>query len=327
MTRICLSLACGDYEIVRALRDGSVRPDGLDLTVLSDDKERIFRLERRDECDVAELNIVQYLKSAERTDDLVALPVFLHRRFRHGSIFVRTDSAIDHPRQLEGKAIGIGGFEPAAAVWIRGILQDQYGVRLSEVDWHDVFGTFGRLPDGEATPADPTDAAARHRIDAMLDDGALAGTVSAYHPPSFLAGAGHVRRLFGDPEAVEREYYQSTGVFPIMHVLTIKRAVLDRYPWAAANLVSAFTAARRLAMHRLRNPRTLPLAFSTAVWESQDALMGPDPWAYGLTPANRRALELVVRYAREQGITRTERDIDKLLAPTDREASGEATII
>jgi 4,5-dihydroxyphthalate decarboxylase len=327
MTDIHLSLACGDYEIVRPLRDGHIHPEGIDLTVLSQDKERIFRLDRRCECDVAEFNVIQYLKAAEAGEPLTALPVFLHRRFRHGSIYLRTDSGIHEPKDLEGRAVGIGGFEPAAAVWIRGILQDQYGLRLDRVDWQDVFGRLGRLPDGLEQPAAATDTHARHLIDDLLDQGELPATISAYNPPSFLAGGQHLRRLFTDPEPVEREYYTATGVFPIMHVVTIKQEVLQAHPWAAASLMSAFTAARKQGMDRLRNPRTLPLAFSQTTWESQDTLLGPDPWEYGLTRANRWTLQTAIRYAREQGITKTELDVDSLFARTDLEPSGPTSII
>ncbi|QYC45567.1 4,5-dihydroxyphthalate decarboxylase [Nonomuraea coxensis DSM 45129] len=327
MSRLTLSLACGDYEITRALTDGQVRPDGIDLHVLTADKERIFRLDRRAECDVAEFNVVQYLRARERGEPLTAIPVFPHRRFRHGSIFVNTASGIRTVADLEGRAVGIGGYEPAAAVWIRGILQDEHGLNLDKVDWQDVFGAFGRLPDGQDAPLLPTDSAARHRIDDLLTTGGVSATVSAYNPPSLLAGDPAVARLFPDFPRVEREYYARTGVFPVMHVVTIRQEVVDRHPWVPASLTAAFTAARRAAMERLRNPRALPLAFVQDVWREQDELMGRDPWQYGLTRANERAMELIVRYAREQGITTGDPSVASLFTPVDVEPSGETTII
>lgn len=327
MTPLPLSLACGDYEITRALLEGSIRPDGVELHALSEDKERIYRLDRRNECDISEFNIVQYLRARERGEPLTAIPVFLHRRFRHGSVFVNTRSGIRTVADLAGSAVGIGGYEPAAAVWIRGILQDEHGLDLAKVDWQDVFGSFGRLPDGQQDPLSPTDSAARHRIDQLLTSGIIGATVSAYHPPSFLAGDPSVARLFPDFPEVERAYYARTGVFPIMHVLTIKQEVVERHPWVPASLMTAFTAARHQAMQRLRNPRALPLAFVQDAWDEQDRIMGTDPWRYGLTPGNEHAIELIVRYAYEQGITTTQAAVASLFTAVDEEPTGHTSIV
>ncbi|HWI74059.1 MAG TPA: ABC transporter substrate-binding protein [Baekduia sp.] len=327
MSRLRLSLACGEYEITRALVDGDVQPDGIELNVLTQDKERIFRLDRRGECDVAEFNIVQYLKAREAGAPLTALAVFPHRRFRHGSIYVRRDSGITSVADLEGQPVGIGGFEPAAAVWIRGILQEHHGLRLDAVDWQDVFGSFGRLPDGQADALRPDDTAARHRIDDLLAEGALQASVSAYAPPQFLAGDPSIVRLFSDYARVERAYYAKASIFPVMHIITIDQDVLDGNPWVAASLFDAFARARRQAMTRLRNPRALPLAFVQTAWEEQDALLGSDPWRYGLTDANRRAVECIVRYAHEQKITRSRPDVDELFVAMDPEPSGLTTIV
>lgn len=327
MTTLALSLACGDYEITRALVDGSIRPEGIELHALCEDKERIYRLDRRNEVDIAEFNVVQYLRAKERGEPLTAIPVFPHRRFRHGSIFVNRRGGIRTIADLEGKAVGIGGYQPAAAVWIRGILQDEHGLDLAKVDWQDVFGGFGRLPDGQPEALSATDHAARHRIDDLLVSGAISATVSAYHPPAFLAGDPSIARLFPDFERVEKAYYAKTKVFPIMHVLTIKQQIVDRHPWVPASLMAAFTASRRLAMQRLRNPRTLPLAFIQDVWGEQDRLLGTDPWQYGMTSANERAMQLIIRYAREQGITTGQPQMSALFSPVDAEPSGYISII
>ena len=327
MSRLVLSLACGDYEITRGLMDGSVRPDGIDLHALSADTERIYRLDRREEVDVGEFNVVQYLRARERGAPLTAIPVFPHRRFRHGSVFVHAGRGIGTVADLEGRPVGIGGYEPAAAVWIRGILQDEHGLDLAKVDWQDVFGSYGRLPDGQPEALSPTDGAARHRIDELLASGTISATVSAYNPPSFLAGDPSIARLFPDYPEVERAYYAKTGVFPVMHVLTVKQEVVDRHPWVPASLMAACTAARRLAMERLRNPRTLPLAFVQDAWRAQDELLGDDPWRYGMTAANERAMELIIRYAREQGITTSSPTVSSLFSAVDDEPSGPTSII
>jgi 4,5-dihydroxyphthalate decarboxylase len=319
MAKVALSLACGDYEITRALAEGLVQPDGIELTVLTEDKERIFRLERRNECDVAEFNVVQYLKSRETGGNLIALPIFPHRRFRHGSIFVRTDEAIESPKDLRGRSMGIGGYEPAAAIWIKGILQDQYGLTAPDIDWQDVFGLLGRLPDGQSAPADPTDPTSRYLIDELLLHGKLSGVASAYMPPAFLAGDTRVRRLFDDPRAVELEYFRETGVFPTMHVMTVRAELVERHPWIPASLMAAFSRAKRMAYDRLRDPRVVPLAFWQQAYDEQEHLLGPDPWQYGLTDGNRRAVQAVVRYCAEQGITSRQEAIDDLFAAVDVE--------
>lgn len=315
--RVELSLACGDYEITRALSDGRVVPDGIDLVVLTRDKERFFRIDRRNECDVAELNLIKYLEAREAGEPLSALPIFLHRRFRHSSIFVNTGAGITKPEDLRGRPVGIGGYTPAAAVWLKGILGDQYGVQLDEVDWVDVFGRFGRLPDGQAEPLDPRDGASRLRIDELLATGVVHATLSAYNPVPIVRGDPRVARMFPDFETVEADYFRRFGIFPIMHALTIKDEVLESYPWAAASLAEAFTAAKDTAIARLRDPRVLPFAFWQSAMRRQEELLGPDPWAYGLTDGNRRAVETAVRYANEQGLTSTRPSVEELFLPVD----------
>ncbi|WP_411720262.1 hypothetical protein [Mycetocola sp.] len=317
MNRLQLSLACGEYEILRALADGDVRPDGIDLTVLNHDKERIFRLDRRNECDVAEFNIVQYLKARDAGEPLVALPVFPHRRFRHGSIFVNTEAGITGPDDLRGKAMGIGGFEPAAAVWIRGILRDQYGIGHDEIDWQDVYGRLGRLPDGQREALKPGQTATRQSIDELVLDGTLAGIASAYIPQAFVKGDPRIGRLFPDYAAVERDYFQTFGIFPTMHVLTIKSDIVEKHPWVPASLFQAFTLAKKVALDRLHDPRYLPLAFLQSVQEEQAQLLGEDPWAYGLTSSNRLAVDAVNRYCLELGLITDLLSLDDLFIETD----------
>lgn len=322
-----MSLACGDYEITRPLAEGTVHADGIDLTVLTEDKERIFRLDRRNECDVAEFNIVQYLKAKEVGAPLTALPIFPHRRFRHGSIFVRADEDITSPRDLVGRSMGIGGYEPAAAFWIRGILQDQFGVQLTDIDWQDVFGLLGRLPDGQTSPADATDAKSRYLVDELLLEGRISGVASAYVPTAFLDGDPRVRRLFSDYKAVELDYFQQFRIFPIMHVVTINEDLVSRHPWIPASLSAAFAEAKRQTYDRLRNPRVLPLAFWQHAFDEQRELLGRDPWEFGLTPNNRRALEAIIRYAAEQGVIHKQPDVESLFVPVDAETDTRVSII
>lgn len=314
---IQLSLACGDYEITRPIVEGRVQLEGIDLTVLTDDKERFFRLDRRRECDISELNILQYFRSRELSDEFVALPIFLHRRFRHSSIFVNEHAGIRTPEDLKGRKVGIGGVEPAAAIWIRGILNDDYGVGQDDVDWIDVFGRFGRIPDGWDQPLGFEDGRNRLRIDQMLVDGDLAATVSAYNPPTFGQQGSPVRRLFEDFLEVELDYYRRTKIFPIMHVLTVKRDVIERYPWAPASIAAGFAEAKRIATERLRDPRVMPLSIWQWALQLQREVMGPDPWRYGLDDSNRAAVQTAIRYCYEQGLTTTMPSVESLFVQTD----------
>lgn len=306
-------MACGPYEITRALIDGSVVPDGIDLTVLVEDLERIFRLDRRDEVDICEFNVMSYFRHAGMGHPIVAIPVFTHRRFRHGSIFVRSGAGIESPVDLVGKKVIIGGYEPAAAIWIRGTLSDEYGVHLEDVDWIDVFERLGRLPDGQSCALTTAEPGARQKADAYLLDGGADAMISAYMPEAFLAGDARVRRLFDDPKSVEMDYFRRTGIFPIMHVITVKREVVDAHPWVLESVAAAFTKSKKIAWERLRNPRVLPLASWQYALEEQTRTMGKDPWEYGLTEMNRKTLQAALRYAEMQEICRSGMNIDELL--------------
>lgn len=301
MNRVPLSLACGDYEIVRALKDGSVQPDGIELLVLNGDRTRILRPERREECDVGEYNVVGYLMDRERDSDLIALPVYPHRRFRHGFAFVRDDTAIRVPADLVGRRVGIRGRAPAGVIWLRGILADFYGLGYDSVDWIDNFGVLGHpfadLPTGELT------ISANNRL---MDEALLSGKVDALlspsFPPAFVRGDRRIRRLFEDYKAEELEYFSRTGIFPIMHVVVTRRSLIERHKWVPSSLAFAFERAKAVCYERLRNPRSLPLAFLEHSWEEQFQLLGPDPWRYGLGGANRDNLATIFRYAHEQGL-------------------------
>jgi 4,5-dihydroxyphthalate decarboxylase len=301
MNRVTLSLACGDYEIVRALKDGSVQPDGIDLLVLTGDRTRILRTERREECDLGEFNVVGYLMDRERDDDLVALPVYPHRRFRHGFAFVRADSGIDGPGDLVGQKVGIRGRAPAAVIWLRGILAEFYGLGYDRARWIDNFGVLGEPLDG-VPAAGLTIAANNERMDEALLGGEIDALLAPSFPPAFVRGDPRIRRLFSDYKSEEIEYFRRTGIFPIMHVVVVRRSLIERHRWVASSLAFAFERAKVLCYERLRNPRTLPLAFFEHEWEEQLGLMGRDPWRYGLGGANRENLATIFRYAHEQGL-------------------------
>lgn len=307
--RLRLTLSCGDYETTRALQDGTVRPDGIELIVLTDDLHRIYRLERRDECDLAEFNVIAYFMARDAGHPLTALPIFPHRRFRHGFVFVNRDRGIHAPRDLIGRKVGIQGYQPAAIIWIRGILQEFFDVPFDAVDWIDPFGILGTPPPG----AEDVDyGAARAFMENLFEHGGVDALLSPNVPRSVAAGEGRFVRLFPDYRELEIDYYRQTRIFPIMHALTLRQELVDRHPWVPASIASAFEQAKRRAYQRVRNPRVVPLAFFQHAWEEQASLLGPDPWQYGLGDANRRNLETALRYAHEQGLIGRRAPVDEL---------------
>src|ERR1700741_1651303 len=300
-SKIRLSVACGGYEIVRALKDGTVEADGIELVVLTGhgSRERHWRMARHQEFDVCEFNVGAYFMARARNVAITAIPVFLHRRFRHGFAFVNVNSGIKTPKDLIGKRVGGTNFQPAGNIWMRGILEEHYGVPHREITW-----IVDRSEDV------PFDAPSGLRIEMktsakslsdMLADGDLPAMISPTIPRPFALGDKRIARLFPDYKSIEMEYFRKTGIFPIMHVTTIRQEIVDKYPWVTTNLVKAFEASKQMAYRRVQNPRMVPLAWvSTAVEEQQD-ILGPDPWQYGLTDANRKNLETIQRYVHQQG--------------------------
>jgi 4,5-dihydroxyphthalate decarboxylase len=317
MSKLRLSVACGDYDIVRPLMEGAVEAEGLDLIFLSKmgPRERHWRMGRKHEFDICEENVGAYFMIRDQGEPLTAVPVFLHRRFRHGFVFVNVDAGIKSPRDLNGKVVGGTNFQPAASIWIRGILDEHYGFNHRSVTWlversEDV--AFAPPP-GLRIEMKKSDKP----LSDMLADGDIPAMISPTLPRPFVQGDKRIARLFPNHKEVELEYFGNTGIFPIMHVTTIKRELAERYPWIATNLVKAFEQAKQLAYRRLANPRMAPLAFVRTAVEEQEATLGKDPWSYGLTPTNRKNLQTVQRYCHQQGLIDTVTPLDDLFADTD----------
>jgi 4,5-dihydroxyphthalate decarboxylase len=315
MAKLQLSLACGDYEIMRPLIDGTVKPDGIKLTVLSKDRARILQTSRRKECDLAEFNITRYFSDSETDPDLFALPVFPHRRFRLAFIFVNTAAGIKEPRDLIGRRLIIRGERPAAAIWLRGILNEHFGVPYDQVKIVDLMGILGEVPASGVADVGPDGWQARS--EQMLLDGEVDALISAGVPASFIAGDPRIGRLFPDFNDRDVAYYRETKIFPIMHAVTIQRSLIERAPWAPINLLRAFSEAKSIAYNRAVNPRTAPLGFFQKAWEDQQTILGPDPWVYGMNDANRHNLDTILRYSTEQGLVKTTRVLDELFVNLD----------
>ena len=312
MSNIRLTLGCGDYDLTRALIDGTVRPPGIDLTVLPmSSPERHWRMMRFEEFDVAELSMSHYLVAHSEGRAFRAIPVFPHRRFRHSFVFCRTSAEIEEPGDLNGKRIALRTFQNTAGVWTRGILADDYGVDLGSIQW--------LTQDEEETPWEPPDwlhierVRAGANLDTMLLEGELDAAIYPEMLPSFARGDPRVRRLFADPKQVEHEYFERTGIFPIMHTVVIKDTVLRDFPWAAVSMLRAFRDSKDRCYARLADPRQTALAWVQDLLEEQRAVLGPDPWPYALEP-NRSTLEALVRYSHAQGLIPRAPAIEELFA-------------
>ncbi len=306
MPRLEITLACGDYDRTRALGTGAVRPEGVDLNVLTlGPEETFYRMARSREFDASEFSLSTYTILRGRGEPLVAIPVFPSFMFRHGAIFVGAGAGIREPRDLAGKRVGVPKYHMTAAVWVRGILEDEYGVAPKDCLWFE-GGEGARVKEVDVTlppeirrEAVPGD---RH-LGAMVAAGELDAFVGARRPAVFGAQAGGVRRLFPDFRRAERAYYEKTGIFPIMHTLVLREELARAHPWLPRSLYDAFVEAKRLAYQQLEFTAALAYALPWLVAEAEEtrALMGDDPFPYGVA-RNRKTLETLAGYTFRQGL-------------------------
>ena len=321
MANIQLTLAIGEYDHVRDLLDGTVRVAGVDLTALRLQPEEIFyRFTHYREWDVSEMSFAKFISFVSQDDKgFVAIPVFPSRVFRHSSIYVRADGGIVRPEQLAGKRIGVPEWAQTAAVYSRGMLVHEYGVDLKSIHWHQGgVNQVGRVEKAKLKlPEGLRYTVARERsLSEMLLAGELDAVLSARPPEPFEAGDARVRRLFEDYHAVELAYWKKTGIFPIMHVVTMRREVYERYPWAAMNLVKAFEEAKN---HSLARASDITASLFPLPWTPDHArlsreLLGADFWPYGIEP-NRKTLEAFTQYAFEQGVCHRKIAVEDLFPP------------
>jgi 4,5-dihydroxyphthalate decarboxylase len=322
MNRLNLTLACWNYDRTRALQDGSVTPDGIDLTYLSlPVEETFFRMLRYREFHAAEMSLSSYTVSRAAADPaLIAIPAFVSRCFRHGSIFVSAKSGIEKPADLVGKRVGVPEYQMTAPVWIRGILQDEYGIAPDSVEYlsggeeetgRDEKIALNLPPRFRLRPIGPDQTLAR-----MIAAGEIDALQTARAPSTFFSRPDAVRRLFPDYAAVEHDYFRKTGIFPIMHVVVIRRDVYESNPWVAQSLFKAFVQAQRLAYDDLATSAALKtmLPWQLAAVDEARQLMGPDWWSYGFAP-NRHVLDTFLRYHHEQGLSPRRLQPEELFAP------------
>ncbi|MFI8308309.1 ABC transporter substrate-binding protein [Streptomyces sp. NPDC085927] len=324
---IPLTLACERYDRTEALRDGRVRPAGVDLTYLPQQvEETFFRMARFQEFDAAEMSLSSYVIGLTREAPFVAIPVFPSRFFRHSGIYVSATSGIEKPQDLAGKQVGIAEYQLTANVWIRGFLADDHGVPVESVTYrtgglHDP----GRpeklkvdLPSGVTVrPIGP---------DQTLSDLLAAGEIDAVYTPreprSFTVGDGRVRRLFDPAGPAEAAYFRRTGIFPIMHVVVLRREVYERHRWLARSLYDAFAEAKRLCEENFAETAALRYMLPWLLDEVDRtrSILGDDFWPYGLE-ANREALRTFLRYSYDQGLAARPLEPEELFAPETLEST------
>ncbi len=310
--KLDLTLACGPYESVRALIDGTISADGVDFTVLTnmDSSTRHWRMLRNREFDVCELSLSSYLVAKDQGYPLTAVPVFLHRRFRHGFIFVNSAAGISEPKDLIGRRIGVKTFQTTAILWIRGILESEYGVPHTEIRWITELEE-----DVEFKPADGLvleRAPAGRTVEDMLVEGEVDAVLHPDLIEPIVTGDPRVGRLFENYREVELDYFKKTGIFPIMHVTAIRQELVDRNPWLPINLNRAFQASKEAAYKRLQNPRIVPLAWYRSYLDEERELFGGDPWEYGLDERNRNNLETAIGYSHACGLISRRLSVDEL---------------
>ena len=327
MSDLTLSLAMGDYDRTRPIADGRVRIDGVDPTVmLLSPEEMFFRAFRHHAFDMAELSLSSYSISVARGDPhYVAVPVFLSRAFRHSSVYIRTDRGIDTPEDLRGRRIGIAEYQLSANVWVRGILEDEHGLAPSDVTWvRGGMDTPGR-PEKIALdlPADVTVEAAPEgaTLNTMLAEGEIDAFVGPRWPRCFAEGHPHVGRLWDDGVAAAAGYFERTRIFPIMHLLGVRRDLADAHPWLPGALLKAFGQAKAMATEALRDTSAtkVTMPFVEDVLTRAQRLMGPDPWSYGLAP-NAHVLDRFLDYHHRQGLSPRRVAVDELFHPATVEA-------
>ena len=305
MANLRLTMMSGPYEIVRALADGSVKPQGIDLEVLPDPGVVAMHalMAAGKGADINEFNGGAYvvLKQQGR-HEMTAIPVYLHRRFRHGFIYINKSKGITKPSDLIGRKIANnGGIGAAANYWMRGFLED-FGVPYRSVTW--VIDREDETSRG--VPADVKIELVdrkKKNLEQMLLDGEIDGMVSANVTDMIDKGDPRVGRLWPNYQEIEIDYYRRTGIFPIMHVTTVPSEVVAKHPWVVESLTNAFEEAKQLAFKRLVNPRIVPLAWFRTHYENERELMGDDPWSYGLSPNNRKNLDKMIDYVHDQVLT------------------------
>ena len=323
MPDIPITVASGEYDRIRAVRDGGVKVEGCAVSYHVVEPNQLFaRNLKHQEFDVSEMSFSTYITLRDQgRAHYTAIPVFLSRAFRHSAIFVRTDRGIATPSDLKGKRVGTPEYLTTMLVWMRGLLSDEYGVKPSDLRWRlgGLEQPSSLSPGGEkiadveieAIPAGKT-------LAGMLAEGDLDAVFSARPPSCFLRGAANVARLFPDYRTAEQAYYRKAGIYPLMHAVGIRNSLVEQHPWMAKNVFDAFAEAKAMAVADFEklSAFALTLPWIEAEYRATQAVLGPDIWPYGIA-ANRKAIDTLCRYLHEQGFTMRRMQVEELFAPME----------
>ena len=317
MANLRLTLACGPYDRTQAIIDGVVRPEGIDLTYIALQPAEIFwRQLQYNEFDVSEMSMSNYTTLASQPNcSYIAIPAFPSRVFRHGYFFYNPASGIKSPEDLAGRRGGVPEFCMTAAVYMRGLLQHEYGVDPKSIDW--LQGRADRIKHGLSPGYKLKHAPPGTELGDLVENGELDFMMTANNPLAFRRGSPKVVRLFPNYVELEKDYYKRTKIYPIMHTIVIKREIYDRDPWVALSLYKAFCAAKDRCYRMLLEAGSPKASFAwlQPMIEEEQRVFGKDWYAYGIE-VNRPTLEALVQYADEHGLTDRRMRIEELFAPS-----------
>lgn len=321
------TLAVTVSDRTRPIIEGRTPIEGCDVTTITGEPEDLFaRALQGREFDVTELSLGSYLIVLARDESpYIAVPAFPSRTFRHAAVYIRTDRDIGRPEDLRGRTIGVPEYQQTAALWIRGILADRHGVPPDEIRWRsgglEVPGARERVSISVRAGIDLRAIGQGETLSAMLAAGSLDGLISPRPPSCFLDGHPDVARLWPDHRVAERAFYADTRLFPIMHVVAVRRELAERHPWLAPNVFRAFVEAKRQAIWELEQTNFLRVTLPWIELDEARRLMGSDYWPYGLEP-NRPELEAAARWSFEEGLAARSLMPDELFDPATRNLAG-----
>lgn len=322
MADLKLTLACWDSDRTRALIEGSVKPEGIDLDIkLLRPRETFRRMLDDREFDASELSLASYTALVGRGEcPFIAIPVALSKIFRHSCIYVRKGAGIEKPEDMKGKRVGTSQYSSTALVFMRGMMQHDYGVKSSDIHWF--MGPLNSFAEKRLIPLNLPEEVrldflkSGETLEAMFERGELEALFSIYIPKLFLDGSPLIARLFPNFRQVEEDYYRRTGIFPIMHTVVVRKDVHDEHPWVAKSLYDAFCKAKDLAVESLYDTDALKVSLPFLLDHVEEArrIFGEDFWAYGLE-ANRPTLAAIGRYVFEQSLSPRIVEANELFAP------------
>lgn len=320
MSKLTVSLAVAPYDRVQPLFTGRVQIEGCDVNYFPLEAEEVFaRAYSSQDFDITELSSSSHILTSARGDaPYIGVPAFVSRVFRHSAYYIRTDRGIKTPQDLKGKTVGVPEYQMTAALWARGILSDEYGVKAQDIHWRN--GGQEQPGRKERTPIDPPGIDLKSipsdkTLSGLLEAGELDAIISARAPSCFTRGAPNIARMFPDFRKAEEAYFRKTGMFPIMHLIGIRKTLVEKHPWLPASVFKAFCQAREIALKELKDVGVLHamLPWMPDEVARTQAVMGPNFWPYGIEE-NRKDIEAMLRWSYEQGLSPRQAKMEDVFA-------------